>query len=115
MDYTDWLKRKFSSLSHCSSAETYFYIKKAKSETKFFRGFIDVAMFLSIVIPSNIFFSSMGGMPFENIIYWCFLAVIFLISSYLSKMAGRKIIKNKLAKIAQKNIPNRSLKKKKNT
>ncbi|HBY86217.1 MAG TPA: hypothetical protein DEO86_10100 [Colwellia sp.] len=101
MNYTDWLQGRFSSLSHASSAETYGYIKQAKSETKFLRGFVGVAVLLAIILPSNMLLSSMGFVPFESIIYWCTFIVVVLISSALSKQAEQKIIKNKLTKIIQ--------------
>jgi len=98
LNYTDWLQGRFSSLSHASSAETYGYIKQAKSETKFLRSFVSIAILLVILLSSNMLLSSMGFEPFESIIYWCSFTVVASIST---KQAEQKIIKNKLTKIVQ--------------
>jgi hypothetical protein len=109
LNYTDWLQGKFSSLSYVSSAETYGYIKQAKSETKFIRGFIDIAILIAIILPSNMLLSSMGFISFESVIYWCTFIVIVLISSSLSKKAEQNIIKNKLTKIVQAKYMNSAI------
>ena len=94
MTYTDWLLIKYPELKNVSSATTFKYISKAKSQTKVYSEVVHYVLLFIFVIPSNYILPKLGIELLDNISWWVCIGVLVSIAGFISsKLADLKIRK----------------------